>query len=377
MPAASRSAGSFGPGAAILGSAVCNSLIPVLIHLTAPDSNPFFFHAMWQILSVSALALWLSATRTRYLRDYPTVEPFCFKQHAFKPPAAKWLILASVGALDYGIFVWSTQLVTTAVSTTIYELWPIFLVYLIVRQRSRTIPDAGARPAMSKAHVALTALAAAGLLFMLGSQSIGDATSIVDIGFLPSTLGIALAALAAYLAGISVSSTLFYGEELYGILTANQLTKSEIVQLEQPDRNLLLWLTLMGRCISSTMTTVIGLGIGFVFALQNGKYLVFVSPRMAVGVVLLSAVGIGAGVLLRIGNITTAKYGVNALNFLAPFLSIMWLMPFGIDVPRFDLFLAGGTFLFLINIAIQMLPTDPRTPAGAGQPADDDSTDPN
>lgn len=364
----------FWSGSAILGSAVLNSLIPLLIHLTTPNSNPFMFHALWGILSIITIIFLLSVTKRKFLDNYQTPIKFSLRSHAFHRKVRKWLYLASIGAIDYGVFIWSTQFVATAVSTTIYELWPVFLVYRIIRQRKAQFKKSNANadtPTISKEHMFLTVLAAVGLLFMLGSQSIDETTSsFLDVGLSSTTIGIVLAITAAYLAGISVSSTLFYGEELYRILLNYEddqfITKDDIEKLELKDRNLLLWLTLLGRVLSFLLTFVISLVMSLGFALYGARYQTDIryqtlfSSRMLVGAVLLTGVGMVVMVLLRVGNIGTSRSGVNALNFLAPFLAIIWLMLIGIDVPRFDLFVAGGAFILAINVLIQLKPDEER-----------------
>ena len=350
----------FWSGSAILGSAILNSFIPLLIHLTAPNSNPFMFHALWSILSISIIILLLMATKQKFLDSYPTPIEFSLKQHAFDNRVKKWLYRATIGALDYGIFIWSTQFVATAVSTTIYELWPVFLVYRIFRHRK--ISQGAASPTISKEHMLLTALAAIGLFFMLGSQSIDEAVLVFGLGISRSTIGIALALISAYLAGVSVSSTLFYGEELYRILLKKDqfMSKDDIEKLGVEDRNLLLWLTFLGRVISFIFTSMIGIVIALGFMLHDARYRTIISGKMLIGAVLLAGVGVVVAVLLRIGNIGTSRYGVNSLNFLAPFLAIIWLIPVGIDVPRLDLFIAGGAFILAINVLIQLKPDEER-----------------
>ena len=197
---------------------------------------------------------------------------------------------------------------------------------------------------------------------MLGSQSIDEAVLVFGLGISRSTIGIALALISAYLAGVSVSSTLFYGEELYRILLKKDqfVSKDDIEKLGVEDRNLLLWLTFLGRAISFIFTSMIGIVIALGFMLYDARYRTIISGKMLIGAVLLAGVGVVVAVLLRIGNIGTSRYGVNSLNFLAPFLAIIWLIPVGIDVPRLDLFIAGGAFILAINVLIQLKPDEER-----------------
>ncbi len=352
----------FGSGSAILFGAVFNSFIPLLIHKTAPDINPFLFHALWCILLVLILVLLLAATKRKVLDGHPASIEFNLRR-AFNCKVRKWLYRAAFGAIDYGIFIWSTQLVATAVSTTVYELWPVFLVYCMLRYRRKKIAKIDVdSPTVSKEHMFLSGLAAVALLFMLGIQLIDDTFSLLHSGFSSGVIGITLAFIAAYLAGISVSNTLFYGEELYVILLEKDqsMSKDEIENLGSPDRNLLLWLTFLGRASSLLFTSVISLAIGLKFARSGVQYQTFISGKVLVGAVLLTVVGVATAVLLRIGNIGTSKYGVNSLNFLAPFLAIIWLMIDGIEVPRFDLFIAGGALALAINVLIQLKPDEDR-----------------
>ena len=318
----------------------------------------------------------LSVTKKKFLDSYQTPTKFSLKLHAFHPRVRKWLYRAAIGAIDYGIFIWSTQFIATAVSTTIYELWPGFLVYCILRQRKIQTEKSDTNavlPTISKEHMLLTALAAVGLFFMLGSQFSDGTVLLFGLEVPKSTIGIVLALISAYLAGVSVSSTLFYGEELYRMLLNYEddkfITKDDIEKLELKDRNLLLWLTFLGRVLSLLLTFVISLTMSLGFAIYglygaryqtDVRYQTLFSGRMLVGAVLLAGVGMVVAVLLRVGNIGTPRSGVNALNFLAPFLAIIWLMLVGIDVPKFDLFVAGGAFILAINVLIQLKPDEER-----------------
>ena len=376
MTTSIRRSNQFWSGFAIFGSAVLNSFIPLLIHLTAQNSNPFMFHALWVILSIIMIMFLLSVTKKKFLDSYQTPTKFSLKLHPFHPRVRKWLYRAAIGAIDYGIFIWSTQFIATAVSTTIYELWPGFLVYCILRQRKIQTEKSDTNavlPTISKEHMLLTALAAVGLFFMLGSQFFDGTVLLFGLEVPKSTIGIVLALISAYLAGVSVSSTLFYGEELYRMLLNYEddkfITKDDIEKLELKDRNLLLWLTFLGRVLSLLLTFVISLTMSLGFAIYglygaryqtDVRYQTLFSGRMLVGVVLLAGVGMVVAVLLRVGNIGTPRSGVNALNFLAPFLAIIWLMLVGIVVPQFKLFVAGGAFILAISVLIQLKPDEER-----------------
>lgn len=206
----------------------------------------------------------------------------------------------------------------------------------------------------------LTALAGSGLALMLGSQAGGQVRSVVDLVSYEVAAGMIIAVVASLLAALSVLSNLAYGKVLYYALAPaggtqpsgrhESLETRPIEQRGDPDRRLLVWLTLLGYVLSRLFALPVNVLIGLLTPQVQGS--------LSLGAV-LGALAIGAAVsvaamLLRVGNIRSEDAAVNSLLCLGPAFSLLALMALGITLPRFDLFVVGAVLILAVNVRIQL-----------------------
>ena len=132
------------------------------------------------------------------------------------------IVWALISSLHYGFLAWAATILETAIATTIFELWPVFLVYALARHEDSDRLFRGApasvghtRRAISKEGMALTALAGSGLVLMLGSQAGGQIRSVADLVSYKVAAGMVIAVVASLLGALSVLSNLAYGKVLY------------------------------------------------------------------------------------------------------------------------------------------------------------------
>lgn len=370
--------------------------VPPIIHITASDTNPFYFNFMITIMQVSVPGLFLlyskdgyvnrrlSASQRRNLKR-PGVHCIYFRRTSGATENEKAVVLmepgrkevlgwarmpivwALISSLHYGFLAWSATLLETAIATTIFELWPVFLVYALTRHedsdrlfRGGLASIGHARRAISKEGMVLTALAGSGLALMLGSQAGGQIRSVVDLVSYKVAAGMIIAVVASLLAALSVLSNLAYGKTLYYALVAGggtqpsdgyeSLGTQPIEQRGDPDRRLLVWLTLLGYVLSRFFALPVNVLIGLLAPQVQGS----LTLRAVLGALVIGAAVSVAGMMLRVGNIRSEDTAVNSLLCLGPAVSLLALMALGITLPRFDLFVVGAVLILAVNVRIQL-----------------------
>ena len=374
--------------------------VPPILHVAASDANPFYFNFLITFMQVSIPGLFLlyskdsyvnqrlSASQRRDLRK-PRVHCIYFRRTTGTTQNPKAVVLGEsdhrdvlgwvkmpivwglISSLHYGFLAWAATILETAIATTIFELWPVFLVYALARHEDsdrlfRGAPSIGhARRAISKEGMVLTALAGSGLALMLGSQAGGQIRSVADLVSYKVAAGMVIAVVASLLAALSVLSNLAYGKVLYYALVptggaqpsdgGERLETRPIEQRGDPDRRLLVWLTLLGYVLSRFFALPVNVLIGLLTPQVQGS----LTPEAVLGALVIGAAVSVAGMMLRVGNIRSEDTAVNSLLCLGPAVSLLALMALGISLPRFDLFAVGAVLILAVNIRIQ-LRRDPR-----------------
>ena len=392
---------------AMMVAAVSFAVGPLLVHKTGRETNPFHYNITILTAQSIFLILFLSLTKKKFFdqsftaimdangidrKDFsPKSELKRLQTHlthfrratrstdgvttrlatASPRQARYWvrisLIWAIVGSLDYAFLTWASSIVETAVATTVYELWPLALVYGKARHDQTDArylnpsSDKMYRHSLSIQHIFLSVFAGIGIAFLLESQRSEGGSASSNLLSLQSLNGIALALIAGLLSAINVLATLAYGKILYYQLVDERIAPKErqaksIDKRGPNDRRLLLWLTLLGVIVARIATVPITLFIGLVFSREGQSIsLSSASGAAALGI----AFGVGV-ILIRTGNIVAPGPGINALIFLSPPIALGLLMSVGITLPRFDLFVVGAILIISINIIIQIRPDEER-----------------
>ena len=384
---------------AVLTSAVSFSVGPAIIHRTLSSSNPFYFNLIYTMVNTMLLAAFVVATRKifagflfsnksinltnfalwfAYLRrrkqDAPAGEVIVTLSHLnlYSPISwvrapMVWILMAS---FQFAFFAWATHFVETAVATTVYELWPAFVVYGIARHkntdrlyRQETRDPTNSKYGVSREQMVLTGLAVLGLLFIMESQTGSSITSPLGLLSFSTILGMALALIAAFLGALRVVGSLHLGEVVFYQLVdgtppfAKQTNKMNPGDRANQDPLSLLWITVLGLTIGNlaALPIILITGVGGSVASGDG-----ISWLAVLGGVLLGGTVTLGEVLLRVGNISSNSPAINALFFVSPLLALTWLMLLDVSLPRFDLFVIGAALILAINILIQLKPDQER-----------------
>lgn len=371
---------------------------PPLLHITASQSNPFYFNFLITVMQVTIPGLFLMYSKNAYVNEpldadqrlrlrRPRTHCICLQRMrrtkssertvVLKEPdrsdVLAWLklpiIWALISSLHYGFLAWAVTILETAIATTIFELWPVFLVFTLARhedsdRRFRLGPASigHARRALSRERIVLTALAGAGLVMMLGSQAGGRIRSVADLVSYEAATGMAIALVASFLAALSVLSNLAYGKTLYYALVDAPSTQrpdgrvstnaKPIEQRGDADRRLLVWLTLLGYVLARIVALPVNVLIGLLTPQVQGS----MTTGAVVGALSIGTAVAVAGMMLRVGNIRSSDVAVNSLLCFGPAISLLALMALGITLPRFNLFLIGAVLILTVNVMIQLRP---------------------
>ena len=388
---------------ATVGSAASWSLAPGVIHLTAKDINPFVYNfiaygglsillAIFLIFTKSALynepltAIQKQSTsktiprlsnarlHLRYLKRRPTtgthtVRHVTLHTAAIRKPV-EWITLPivwmTVSGLQIAFLAWSTHFVETAIATTVYELWPAFIIYGITRHqltdglyRKPSMADERPRRVMPVEQIVLIVIASFGLLIMLGSQ-VAEIDNIFDLfSSHEAVIRVLLALIAGVLAALNIVGSLMHGRTLYyQLVDETQCKKNRnpkpIEDRGENHKRLLLWLTVLGVTVGRVLSLPFVLAIGMSSLDASSKSVI----KGFLGALLIGVLNGIAIVLLRLGNIGSSGPTINALYLMTPAVALAILMGLGITLPRFDLFLIGAILVLAVNILMQMKPTE-------------------
>ena len=392
---------------ALAGAAVCFASLPVIVHLTAAQANPFYFGAAARSAQILVLAgvLWQfkgsyfdafyaghasnpalssptaascqlrsetdgaaassSSSRNRLLRwrDHLGVlaapsgaagtkrlelrvcrSPFRSLDWMRMP-----LLWAMVGSFDYALFVWATKYVETAIATTAYEMWPLMLMSAVAAHQRRdrlfrNEDSAASTKIITKGQLLLGGVAAVGLAVAMLSQHSGTGSQArLSAG---TVFGVLLGLASGAVSALSVASSIAYGKILFYRLAERQPGDAGG---GLPNLMSLLWLTMLGHVIAKLCSVPVALVTG---AAVFGGYMGLDTKALA-GAALLGLMIAAASTLVRVGNIETPSPAANVLLFASPVLALGLLAMIGITLDRIGLFAAGAALVVAANIAAQ------------------------
>lgn len=237
----------------ILSSAIIWSTAPLLVHLMAQDTHPFYFNSLYQLVNILIAIVFMLVTKHNFFNKSLTTSPgknFSLLREAFSSPVRLYLFWITIGSFNYALFIWSLEFIETAVSSIIFEIWPIILVYLATSRLVKSRSDISkGETNVTKEHLYLSILAGIGLIFMLSSQQL-DSLSSFNFSS-DSLIGAILALFAAIGTAFHIHTSLKYGEKLYKHLQEKGYLKDGKETLSQREKETLsrkpiLWLVNSG-----------------------------------------------------------------------------------------------------------------------------------
>ena len=378
-------------------AALAYAFIPLTIELTGQDTNPFYYNTVAKIAQVPVALVFLYLTARRYLpQNSPSISKLVLSRssylvtlHQGKPGIARSardlfrmpLFWIGIGFFDYALFAWAIAYVDTAVASTIFEVWPVLFVLILIRLQA---PDKDVSPyaevlsedrrifrAVTPYQWTLICIAPIGLYFTFASRTDKLTISIADY-FGTDAFGLILALCAAIATSIPPALTIVYGRLLQEIHASSSSkspalnAESNINTQEESSASLedqRLWYTVFGFAVALSLGAVLNFLVGSAL-LRSSQY---VTIKGTIGGVILGTVLLApASILLRKANHDTRDASVNGIFFFSPVLALILLAAFGIVLPRFDFFLMGASLILIVNILLQANPDSESDPTKLG-----------
>ena len=317
------------------------SLVPLAINLSGGPQAPFLFNAWFRLGTAVGCTSFLVAFHWHTLLEKQIV--LLIGMRVFEGPSNKLIVGTIISTFDFALLAWSARYVDIAVSTILFEAWPVFMILFT----HRLFREEGRYRNISPMMMGLTVLSLTGFLFAISSQ-VSDINSLA--GFLHTLWSFWEGVLLAVAA---IICTMFFTSAWkWGVIVNEEVAQGP------GDESLDLCFVVVAYLIASLVSLLAAVGL----ASFEG---VGMSFR---GMVIASA----AGIFLAIGNISWGKanlatdnLGINAMAYAVPVLSIMalsiiprFLVWIGmVDVPqagvsRWDLLVIGAAAIIASNLLI-------------------------
>ena len=329
----------------MLLSVLAYSLLPIGIVVVGGTTSPFLMGASQTVGHIIAGITFLRVGHAPTFKNKRV-------QESIRKNLRTWAILFSALApFTFAFLAWSAAYIDITASTIIWGSWPILLV-LFLMQFSKMDDAPTSRPQKTTSNRAslglwiLMILGLLGLAFIVLSQS--DSPSLSDMLAADTDLplvGVAIAIGSALLGSFSAWH-FRWADKVTSELSTETLAKPK-TEISAPPRSYALFLVVacmvIGNCIACPILILISITSSETFSVGT------MLGGFAIGFFIRTP----ATILWRMSNLATDNFGVNALNYLEPLMSILWLVLFWeIDISRVDYMIIGASAVFAANILI-------------------------
>ena len=377
---------------ALLIAVFALSLVPLIIKVAdVENNNPFAFAMIQTMATIPVLAIYLRITAQSRFGTTKLKEIIGHGKNLFvssyKPKYQRsslltalltrpviWihtpLLWAVIVGLEYSLLAWSDRYIETAVSSIIYGLWPIVIIYALA-YLSRDTEGARQYHIFFQKKV-LTVLAFVGIVFVAYSQieinneqpAETNNTSQIEINsqqpvesddsqqneqtLLLTLSAMMIALVAGILNGMNPAMTIHFSDLLYQITPCRKSRNKTTIAQQK------LWLSVCAVTVGRILSLPLNLTAGLIlFKGDLGISWTALGGAVLAGVLLVPT----ASILLRLANLSISDLSINALCFAEPMFSFIWIMLLTrIEVPRFDLFIVGAGIIAATNILMQIVP---------------------
>ena len=345
---------------------VSYALIPTLIGHIGGKELPFFFMAAWRagvavgcvaILLTLYVPLWfnrynwgrfkfhLSTSDTKAIDWRLPLIGLHLRVDELRIPLVNWkipgdfidwrILLTILGNCEYALFAWSIKFIDIAVTTILFQSWPIFFLILsalVLRRDARVDPSGKGLLSL----ILLIGLGFIGFVFIIFSQT-GEIGKFSELSVFHLVIGLVLAAGALVLSNLKA----------FGIEWARDLGQQLSGSLRGLGSDPAIFFVIISFLFSSLGAAVVGLVVGF------GRGETFDIELLAVAFVAGLAVNTTAGLLWRKANMADDDISFNALGYAIPILALLFLFFFDqADITRVDYLILGATAIIVANLLI-------------------------
>ena len=318
----------------MLGAVLFFSLMPLFVAWSGSEGSPFIFNAGLAVGEALGCAVFLVSAYRRLI--FSKIVWRVVRLQAFSPAMLFWMLAFG----DLSFFVWSTQYIDVSVASILFGVWPMILALLT----SWLFSGESRYRRVSLRAFALFAVAFAGMVMVVFSQAGG-----LDGYYAGDFVGLALGVVLVLAAAVITSFSGFgfkWASDFVKALTA--VSDAGLLDRFGLRTDLLeLFGVMLGMTICGLVVAPMLAGIGLArFEVVDSETLIygFLSGIFAVA---------APGILWYKANLITYNLSVNAMVYLAPVVSLGWLLAFSLvgDVSLAWLF-GGSAAVVGANVAV-------------------------
>ena len=297
----------------MMGAALSYSLIPLWVSINHGYQNPLVFSSFWRL---GALATYLVILTILY-RPLLNPRDLLVAARLLTAPRHSILILiAAVGTMDYAMFALSTRHIDVAITSVIFEIWPITAMLILARLYGRKVPGR---------TYAMAPLCFAGFTMVAASQE-GGFTGLLNAGAtspLTLFLGFTPAIASLILASLGVCSL------KAGSLVAQDHHLNRIAKYHGVTRPLDRYASLLIFVTVNLISIPASITISFFHQGPQDFISQFQQSWPGVMSIVPGGIFLAAGaVLWQAANAKTQNVGINSISYLVPILVLLWLWTF-------------------------------------------------
>ena len=346
----------------MLAAMLSYSWIPLTISVNQGADNPLLFSGIWRM---GTLTTYLTLLITLY-RPLINRADLTRTFRLLAAPRHSWLIIiGATGTMEYGMFALSTRYLDVAVTSIVFELWPITSIFMIAWLYKRKIP---------RRTYIFAPICFLGFIFVAASQhgglnqlqnQLAASPVALVMGFTPAITGVILGSMAV--CSLKAGSLLSENEEMQKTAERRGITRPL-------DR----FCTLLIFITCNTISIPSSIAISLITEGPSDFTIPF--QQLSAGALTI----IPGGAFLAIGAVLwqssiarTNRVAINSINCLTPVLALAWLWAFHQvgDVKTGHL-LTGTGVILAANLWINLEPNNShsnepemrRTKAGQDKP---------
>ena len=340
----------------IMGAAVIYALSPLFLHIGQANQAPFIFNSVRSLFAAFAIIVFLFVFYRSHLFDGATWSVI------FRNWKKLSLLVVLLGNFDYAILGWSLKYIDISVASILYETWPLWMIFL-------TGLMFGKKARYEKIGIfgwVYILIAILGMVFVVSSQHGGLPFNNESGTLFNFMAGVGLALLSALLGAMIGGCSIKWGvdvakkhKRLERLKNKTNYTCQFVEKKKIFQQDLSLFFISIAALFGNIFTfLVVSILSG---SLPNTEIVEF--KNMVVAAIYGFFILTTAQTLFRVGNILTSKLEINAIFYMTPALTIVWLWIFDyINVAMMEWLVWGTAGIIMANIFLNFKNTIPSAP---------------
>ncbi len=313
----------------MIGAVLCISLTPLWIALGEGYASPFLFNCIlrFDVAVIFWGYLWLFHKSLLFNRQV---------LYIIKERIIGWaMIFTVVNNFDFAAFAWSTRFIDISMSAVLFELWAIFIIFLMhfLYRKERRYTDINAFT------VCLLLYGFVGVMFVVASQT-GQVLAFEIQSSYGLYFGLLLAIGGAFISAFAAFN-FRWSTNLRRLVLERELDVANASSAE-----IEMFAVVFAFAISNSVASLVSGSLGVI----SGESLSIGGLFTVFGGALAQGTG---SILWRKSNLISDHPSINAIAYAIPIFSLAWLAAFSfVGVPRPDYLVIGSAVIIAINLII-------------------------